>query len=176
MHTFKDLVLNHMKRYPEAQVRDIYKLIFQGVYGVKHLFIDKAWDVLKEETDRINVDDYPHRALFDDVNPMGSMVRVNLRPFLRRNLSLEKLFNVMKKTSEHRGEPQLFLEYWREFSQMVTSGVLPLNVKDLEVIEASIKQGIKPMHHTQRYREAYYPAYRVVDKTQFEKEFKEDSY
>ena len=55
------------------------------------------------------------------------------------------------------------MEYWGQFKKLVLDGVLEFDQTDIKGIDDKIDlEGVKPMHHTEPYREAYYPAYRVV--------------
>ena len=172
--THRKFILKHIERYPKAQPRDIYKLIYQGVYGVGHILTGKAWDYLQEEAGRIPIEDYLDRSLIEPVSPDGSMVRINLRPFLRLTLSLNDLFMVMTASADVEGDDEQFTELWRVFVDLVETGEIEMDLEKVKEIQDSIdRRGIKPMHHTEPYRQAYYPAYRVVKLDLFKREFGE---
>jgi hypothetical protein len=157
------LILGHLERRPKAKAQDIYKLLYQGVFGVGHIISDRTWPVLVEEANRINLDDHSEDPLLEPVSPDGSMVRVNLRQYLRAGESLETLFDVMRESAKHRGDPEVFLDYWSEFKRMVDIGLLSFPDDEIHALDEQIKiDGVKPRHHTEPYRVAYYPAYRVV--------------
>ena len=94
-----NLIINHLKLRPEAMPRDIYKLLYQGVFGVGHIISHRAWDVLVEEAGRIDLDDHVDDPLFEPVSPDGSMVRVYLRQYINMGGDLETLFRVMKESA-----------------------------------------------------------------------------
>lgn len=168
----KALLILHDARYPKAQPRDFYKLIYQGVFGVGHILSDDAMNFLDEEAHRVNLNDYPNRQLFEPVSPDGSMVRVYLRPFMRKGLDLDSLFKVMLKSAELKGSDEQFMVIWNILLEMGALGRISLDQKLLdEVIQKINSEGLKPMHHTEPYRDSYYPAYRVVWKPYFEEEF-----
>jgi len=170
----RNFIKMHVERYPKAQPRDIYKLIFQGVYGVGHIITGKAWDYLQEEASKISIEDYPDRPLIEPVSPDGFMIRVNLRPFMRMNLSLEGLFQVMTASADVEGDEDRFIELWRVFVDLVEIGNIPMELERIRVIQDSIREeGIKPKHHTEAYRQVYYPAYRVVRLDMFRGKFGE---
>ncbi len=172
--TAKDLVHFHFNRYPKAEPRDFYKLIYQGVFGVGHLISSKAYDYLVEEANRVDLADYPDRELIEPVSEDGLMVRVYLRPFMRAGLSLDKLFEVMKRSSEIEGDMEQFMSIWKDFAQMVKDGQIPVPENKMgQLLKLIEEEGIKPMHHTESYRDAYYPAYRVVWKPFLDEEFGE---
>jgi hypothetical protein len=161
--THRNFIKKHIERYPKALPRDVYKLIFQGIYGVGHIITGKAWDYLLEEAGRIPIEDYPDRPLIEPVSPDGSLVRINLRPFMRLTLSLDDLFLVMTASADVEGDDERFIELWRVFVDLVETGEIEMEMETVQGIQDLIDmKGIKPMHHTEPYRHAYYPAYRVV--------------
>ncbi len=169
-----NFIKKHVERYPQTQPRDVYKLIFQGVYGVAHIITGRAREYLREEAGRISLEDYPDRPLIEPISPDGSMVRVNLRPFLRMNLSLDGLFRVMTASADVEGDDERFIKLWRVFVGLVETGEITMELEGIRGIQESIDmKGIKPMHHTEPYRQAYYPAYRVVRLNLFRDEFGE---
>jgi hypothetical protein len=161
----KSLLILHHKKYPKARPRDFYKLIFQGVFGVGHILSDKTKDYLVEEAHRVNLNDYPNRELLESVSPDGSIVRIYLRPFMRRNLDLETLYKVILRSADLIGNHKEFFETWRIFRDMVESREILIDKFELDEVQAEMdSEGLKPMHHTDPYREEYYPAYRVVSR------------
>lgn len=172
--TDRKFIKMHVERYPRAQPGDVYKLIFQGVYGVGHIITGKAMSYLREEAVRIPLEGYQGRPLIEPVSPDGSMVRVNLRPFLRMDLSLEGLFRVMMASADVEGDDERFIELWGVFVGMAEKGDITMEPDRIKGVQEAIDtKGIKPMHHTEPYRQAYYPAYRVVRLDLFRDEFGE---
>ncbi len=142
---------------------DAYKLLFQGVFGVGHIMGEEAMERLQEEVGRIDPDEHPWEPLIEEISADGSMVRVNLRPFLRRGLPLDGLFKAMKETVALEGVAEDFLRGWRAFNELVESGVIAVDKGELERLNRELEEnGIRPHHHSAAYSEAYYPAYRVV--------------
>jgi hypothetical protein len=165
------LIREHLKRRPLAQTRDVYKLLYQGVFGVGHIVSEKAWDILVEEANKINLDEHKEDQLIEQVSPDGSMVRVNLRQYLNRGGGLRTLYEVMLESGRHVGDKDVFLRYWGEYRRLVFEGILPGIREEIAALDGEIsKNGVKPMHHTEQYREAYYPAYRVVLRRKLDKE------
>ena len=159
----KPLILEHSNRRPMARAQDIYKLLFQGVFGVAHIVSDRAWDILVEEAGRINLQDHAKDPLIESVSPDDSMVRVNLRQYINSGGDLETLYRVMRKSAEHKGDEQVFLDYWSQYKYMVAEGLVSGAQVEIDELDKLIRhEGVKPRHHTEPYRQAYYPAYRVV--------------
>jgi hypothetical protein len=124
---------------------------------------ETALERLQEEAGRIDPEDHLWEPLIEVVSADGSMVRVNLRPFLRRGLPLDRLFKVMKETAVWEGVAEDLLRGWRAFNELVEAGIIAVDKGELERLNRELdKDGIRPHHHSEAYNEAYYPAYRVV--------------
>jgi hypothetical protein len=148
------------------EVTDVYKLLFQGVFGVGHILTKNAWDRLLEESERIKLNDHPEEKLTESISKDSSMIRVNLRPYLRLGLKLEALFEAMKSSANVKGDESEFFELWSRFKDLVKKNVFDFDWKEIEEIDKFMEmEGVKPRHHSEKYREAYYPAYRVILKS-----------
>ena len=157
------LIKEHFSRRPLMRATDAYKLLYQGVFGVGHVMSDSAWEQLEEEAGRIEVNDHPWEPLIEDVSADGSMVRVNLRPYLRRGLLIDSLFEAMKESAKWEDAPEDFLLAWKVFQELAETGAVQVDQNETEELDVELKEkGCRPHHHSEAYREAYYPAYRVV--------------
>jgi hypothetical protein len=157
-----ELVAVHKSMRPEMRARDAYKLLYQGVYGVGHLMGPGVWDYLQREAKSLDVKDQPGESLMESVSVDGSVVRVNLRPFIAKDYPLTELMDAMRN-SEIKRKPSDFLELWDDFIQLVLSGRLDFDQEEVSNVNKSLNRDKpQPMHHTQQYRDAYHPAYRVV--------------
>jgi hypothetical protein len=157
-----ELVTVHKRSRPEMRARDVYKLLFQGIYGVGHLMGPGVWDYLQREAKSLDVKDQPSEALMESVSVDGSVVRVNLRPFIAKDYPLIQLMDAMRN-SEINGKPSDFLELWDNFVELVWSGQLDFDQEEVSTVNKSLNRDKpQPMHHTQEYRDAYHPAYRVI--------------
>lgn len=164
------LLKEHVERRPLMAATDVYKLLYQGVFGVGHILGEGARARLIDEAETISLEDHPEEPLVEAVSPDGSMVRVNLRPYLRKGLSLEGLYEAMLETAEIEGDPAKFLEAWNVFKDHVKNGIISINKSDVEALDKEITdEGVRPHHHSEAYREAYYPAYRVVKRDALDK-------
>lgn len=145
---------------------DYYKLIYQSVFGVGHIMGDDARLWLEKEAEEVDLAHQPDEPLVESISVDGSIVRVNLRPYLRRGLPLEKLFSAIVETAEVGGSEEEFLESWAVFRKLAEEGELDIDKEELEDLEEELqRKGIRTHHHTEAYREAYKPAYRVVKRS-----------
>lgn len=167
----RDIILLHLKRRPLMRARDIYKLLYQAVFGVGHIMGEEAWQRLKEETERIDPEDHPEEPLVEEISPNGEMIRVNLRPFLRMKLPLDALYRAMLET-QATGNAEDIKRYWQILYNMIKRGKIDLPSDEVRKIQSELQSGKpKPKHHTDEYRTAYYPAYRVVEREAWNSHF-----
>jgi hypothetical protein len=144
---------------------DAYKLLYQGTYGVGHIMDDTAWRRLVEEAGRVDLKDQICEPVIEDISENDLMVRVNLRPYLRRGLSLEKLFKAMKETIQRESASEDFNRAWSVFKELVRNDEISIEKKKIYELDQEINErGPQTHHHSEAYREAYYPAYRVINK------------
>ncbi len=155
----------HLSRYPLMQPEDVYKLLYQGALGPEHLTSSSKEFAtrLREEYDAVLPgDDEP---LWEAVRPDGSLGRVNLRPFKAKSGSPAALAAACFETTRQVwGAPQDLREAWVTFVSLCRSGrwaVFSLP-QVLDLAAGLEEQGYPAVHHSQRYAEAYRPAYRLV--------------
>jgi hypothetical protein len=166
---FREFLLKHLETRPRMRVQDVYKLLYQGVFGVGHIMGEDAYGRLLEEAGRIGLQDHPWEPLVEPASVDGETVRVNLRPYLRRGGSLEQLFEAMKESSAVKGDPGEFMALWGLFKELAEEEHLGLDREAIRRYDEELKAGEPaPRHHSSEYREAYYPAYRVVRRRVFE--------
>ena len=149
---------------------DWYKLLYQGVFGVGHILGESSYHKLVEEAGRVRDLGPQGEPLLEMVSTDGSIVRVNLRPYVHTGGTLEALHEAMQASSDLVGEPLRFIRLWRRFKRL--AGGLGLALDEAEVCELDdmlAERGPVPTHHTPEYREAYYPAYRVVNILELER-------
>jgi hypothetical protein len=158
------------------EIRDVYKLLFQGSFGGDHFMIDSsaARRSLFEEIaglDSAATGD----PLVERISKDGSVVRVNLRPFLRLGLPADSLLKViLLSKSDSRSDTVEFLSGWNNFTALVRYGIIPLPAGELPAIDDQVQRGdIRPIHHSASYVASCRPTYRVVRQKQLEKVFPE---
>ncbi len=166
---FRAFLVEHLRMRPRMEVRDVYKLLYQGVFGVSHIMGEKAWERLMEESERVAPMDHVDEPLVEPVSVDGRFVRVNLRPYIRLGGDLRALYRAMLESSEHVGDPSEFVSLWGMFKEAAVELELDFDDETIRLYDRSLDEaGPEPRHHSAEYREAYYPAYRVVMRRIFE--------
>ena len=170
------LVKKQRKLHLNLGVQDVYKLLFQGVMGVAHILGDKerARRYLEDEFVRVDVSEFLSEPLIENVSVRSKVVRVNLRPFKRLGLSLDKLFKAMVVSAETMKEDkERFIILWNRFMGLAKVGKLDFDYEALVEFDRAIRdRGYPPVHHSKEYVKANKPAYRVVDKKVYKKMFR----
>ncbi len=167
--SFRAFLIEHLRRCPRMEARDVYKLLYQGVFGVSHIMGEKAWERLKEEAERVDLLDHLDEPLVEPVSVDGRFLRVNLRPYIRHGGDLRTLYRAMLESSEHVGDPTEFVSLWGMFKEAAAEQDLDFDDETIRLYDRSLEEaGPEPRHHSAAYREAYYPAYRVVMRRIFE--------
>ena len=158
------LVKNHLERYPLLQIQDVYKMLYQGEFGVGHLIdnTETAKHYLNSELEQVAGDST--EPLSEYISPDSVMVRINLRPFKAKQFDSDKLIQAMLKTARTVvGDTARFINDWEIVQQGINKGLLPFSASKTKKFWQEMKtQGFPAVHHSQEYQQAYHPAYRVI--------------
>jgi hypothetical protein len=142
--------MKYAQRYPAAESQDLYKLVFQDLYGPGHLLTDSLAAVryISREVAEMK-DTYPE--VFRDVNdgpfPLyeytlcdSNFVRVNLVLVKRGVIALDKLVSALLRSTEGLPAP------------------------DPKFV----------MTHSTAFKAAYDPHYRIIRRDIFDREFRNE--
>ncbi len=164
------LIERHQKEKKQFEIRDAYKLIYQSILGVAHILDDreKAKNYLQREI--ADIDSIDSEPLIENISISGDVVRLNLRPYKFHYGDVDSLFAAMLRSAETiQGTKADFLKQWKKFKQAVEKGKLKFDVQQLHEFDEEVKRADFPaVHHSQAYREANQPAYRVLTGEQAE--------
>ncbi|NPV14370.1 hypothetical protein HPY86_05510 [candidate division WOR-3 bacterium] len=154
-----DILNWHIRHYPLLQAEDIYKLIFQGVFGPSHLLNDQ-----QKERENLNrevalASTFKIRVESEPVDPDGLLIRVNLASLAGSAAKTEQLFQALIETARtFKPRPEI-LPSRIDTALKWCLCTLPREAPRLNLIAA------KPQHppqHSATYLQNYRPAYRVV--------------
>ena len=158
----KELLFSHFQTYPQLTPADLLKFLHQSAFGCEHLLAhpSAAVDYIRKEAQTC----VPCSGkLIEDLD--GQHCRVHL-DILREGLSAEtfgKLFflsaSVVPDGKERLEEKLIALE------ELLAEGKLPFSPTEVaELISQWRSQGFPARHHSEEFRTAYHPAYRVIRK------------
>lgn len=151
---FKDYLDYELNTKKCMEFQDVIKMCYQAAFGAEHLLtdLDKARSFFDEEFDTTEPRDVPlYEYISEDV------ARVDLGAWKASGMPEEWLFDmfVMATKENYGGEEQMH----ENLAEVVR--IMPEMSKAAEEYMAG---GIRPVHHSERYREANKPAYRLVDR------------
>ena len=165
------LIKQHQHSKLNLEIQDVYKMIYQSVFGVAHILGNqfRAKRYLEQELNLIEPS--ADEELIENISVTGDVVRLNLRPFKFQNGNSTVLFHGMQRSArEIKGSQEQFLRLWDQFKNAVLEGKLNFDKKALLEFDRKIlSSDYQVMHHSKRYKNANRPAYRILTKQHAEK-------
>ena len=166
---FKNMLTTHVLRYPLMELRDIYKLIYQASMGGEHAIsdIDAARAGMISEISNLEHETVEHTIAerqYESISPDGRVFRIHLGPFRESDSDLHAINESFIQTAKSFESSTANLRrHWFYSEQMAASGRLPFEPFQLRRFFAAQEDRHFPaVHHSNRYRSAYWPAYRIV--------------
>jgi uridine kinase len=170
----KDLMLQHFKMYPEMQIQDVVKLIYQNEFAGGHLITNETDSLnrLQEECRNLNQRyfDAQNSCIFEEIG--NGLCRLNLIVIGSSGISLKTVNRFFVSTANSvTGTIQSFEEKLNVFRRACKDNELPYSIEDVNAYLYNYKnKGYPAVSHSESYRSAYYPAYRIV-KSEYMKYF-----
>ena len=160
MEELKAILITHAKRYPLMQPRDAVKLIYQNEFGGGHLIRDEqaCLNYLRREYADLEKD--PTAPLYENIG--NGIVRVNLAAVKEEDL--EQLGqDFIASAVKHKGTLDSFLNKLEVLQTLTTEGVFAFDLDALNAYLSEYKAaGYLTVSHSEQYRQAYKPSYRVI--------------
>ena len=153
----QEYIKQQLALHPSITQQDVLKMCFQAAYGAEHLLtdIEKVRDYFLTEFDSCAPSDEP---LSEFIAP--EVCRVNLAAWKKLGLPWEWLLNLFVESAAfcHSGpDPEsIFFKYINQWSSYARENGLNLAFS----FDKTHKP--QPVHHSQQYRDAEKPAYRVI--------------
>lgn len=162
METLRQILLAHAARYPLMEPTDAVKLIYQNEFGGGHLIRDEisCLNYLRREYESvIQSSDAP---LTEDIG--NGMVRVFLNALDNSGYTIDRLgADFIQSASIRRGSLDSFLKKLEVLRQLTREGRMPFSPEVLDAYLEEYRQAGFPMvSHSDAYRQAYSPAYRII--------------
>lgn len=152
----------HAAHYPKMAPTDAVKLLYQNEFGGGHLIPDEKACLSYLRREYESVEQVPGAPLTEDIG--NGILRVNLNALDEQRISPENLGRAFVRSApRHRGELSMFLYKLDILRRLTGEGIFAFSPAELEVyLKEYEKAGFPPVSHSEGYREAYHPAYRVV--------------
>jgi len=154
------LLLEHCKKYPLLEVQDILKYLHQSAFGCEHLLssLDTVIGRIADESSQVQK---TPEGLADKLD--GGYSRVHLG-WLSRGLSAQTLGKLFVMSAKPEPDGRDALRHKLDTAlELAVEGKLPVSPAELEKAAAQWeKGGFEALHHSDKFRKCYNPAYRVV--------------
>jgi hypothetical protein len=160
------ILLDHQRRYPLWQIKDVYKLLHQAAMGSEHAVQDESSVNAWMERELKEMKEGPDEPLIDILSPDGAIVRVHLRPYITKGNDPEKLLRAFIQTArEYCSSWSRLAQFLQVAVEMTSMGALHFNQRDMTHFFDTMQYLNYPaQHHSAEYETAYRPAYRVIDR------------
>ncbi len=160
--TTRNLLIKHYETYPKLQIQDVFKFLYQSAFGCEHFIssLETVTDYIRKEYESIPIENQPVVEQLD-----GAYCRVHLS-YLNSGLrasTLGSLFFFSAK-KEVDGKSDL-IQKLKIAKELVCENLLPFQTDEFEkAVEDWETKGYPAVHHSNIFREAYNPSYRVIAK------------
>ena len=165
MEELRAILVTHAKRYPLMQPTDAVKLIYQNEFGGGHLIRDEEACLNYLRREYASVEKDPTAPLYEDIG--NGVIRVNLAALREEDLEqLGKAF--INSAAKHKGTLDSFLNKLEVLQTLTSEGVFAFDLDALNAYLSEYKAvGYPAVSHSEQYRQAYTPAYRIIRKAYF---------
>ena len=169
-------VSDQMRQYPEMRLLDIYKSCFQDFMGAEHLVSDyeRVKHYLDAELEQTGLDELPS-WYYEPCGIKGQYVRVNIRVIKESLITEEKLLDAFIRSAngKHPSVRQWETRWHKIIGKIDKMQLgLPFYEEDKRFIDSILSEEKYAISHSENYRDAYHPHYRIVERKIFEKEIK----
>ena len=156
----RKLLIACFQRYPQSEIRDLFKFLHQSAFGCEHLAssLEAAEKSIQSESETMR------SGQKRPIEPLdGDYSRVPLC-CCERGLSADTLAKLLIASAKKpKKDLSDLLQKMEVARQLVAEGALPFSPKEFEDAAAAWgAEGYPAVHHSQRFRENYQPSYRVI--------------
>lgn len=158
----RSILLTHADQYPEMEPRDAVKLLYQNEFGGGHLIRDEEKCLSYLESEYQGLSSSSGMPLLEDIG--NGFFRVNLAALDTHGITPAELGHAfIRSSSVHHGNMAEFLQKLQLLRELTEEGEMPFSADSLDsYLTEYEKAGYPPVSHSDAYRNAYAPAYRVV--------------
>ena len=158
----KNILLVHARRYPRMQPTDAVKLIYQNEFGGGHLIRDEAACLRYLHNEYENITKNKLIAPYEYIG--NGIYRVNLAPM--EETDLDQLGNAfILSAANHKGTMDRFLTKLTVLEFLAQKGTFEFSYDALmDYLSEYKKAGYPAVSHSEVYRQAYSPAYRIIER------------
>ena len=180
-NALQDTIDMQLQQFPESRAQDFYKSFCQDNLGPEHLIPDptSAASYLKEElrTYKEDLDSLRYHApdlLYYPVGDQGNYVRVDLTVILDSLVAEDAFLDAFVRSANEgtRVTNEEWVAKWQDVSRILRKDHkdIPDLENDLGTLDSLVAEGNLIMRHSQAFRDAYHPHYRIIARDIFARE------
>lgn len=167
--------LSKWKNVQHFQIEDAYKWLFQATRGGEHAAFEaeKARTLLEAEW-RAAGDFYDGESCWEPLTPNAEIGRLHLRPFKSKASNSSNLLGAFLNSAlSFNGDADRFVACWNEFGGLLKKqNVGALSKSEWGSLnEKMLAADFPAVSHSDIYKKAYRPSYRILTLSEFEKLF-----
>ena len=158
----RDILSAHFAAYPAMRPEDAVKLIYQNEFGPGHMVDDEGKCLARLKKEMAALSPWKSEPLYESIG--GGLCRLNLRPCDARGIAPEDIHRLFRDTAGSiQGDQKRFLKKLKELTAMAGADEAPFSSAELDYFLILYRErGFPAISHSDAYRAAYRPAYRVV--------------
>jgi len=164
MKFISNLTSQHIARYPNLELIDLYKLLHQSALGASHA--SAADDILEKEfnLEWDNLTGVHVEPAIDPISPDGKIARIHLRSYLSQDFSKDDLLMAFIRTANaHNGSQEKLKKFCNCLRDLSKAKQLPFNPEDTEAFLNDVENKDYPtLRHSNIFKKEYEPSYRIV--------------
>lgn len=153
-------IIMHCNKYPLLQLQDIFKFLFQSTFGCGHMISDKnkAAEYLKLEYEGLTDKSYSEIEALD-----GNYSRVPLS-YINNGLAPETFAGLFCLSAEKdKGTEEDLCNKLSIVRELIEKKLIPFKPDDFDIkVNEWKSKGFSAIHHSDEFRKAYKPSYRVI--------------
>jgi hypothetical protein len=164
MKFISNLTSQHIARYPNLELIDLYKLLHQSALGASHA--SAADDILEKEfnLEWDNLTGVHVEPAIDPISPDGKIARIHLRSYLSQDYSKDDLLTAFIRTANaQNGSQEKLKKFCNCLRDLSKAKQLPFNPEDTEAFLNDVENKDYPtLRHSNIFKKEYEPSYRIV--------------
>lgn len=166
---YKSVVEGMLKKYPDSQLRDIYKSFFQDRFGPGHLVSDTmaARRYLHSELMEMEESAMPY---YEPAGAGENYYRVSLAVIRDDVISEDEFFHAFLESAGKVTFPTIedWTAEWNDILKVIPTDLENYGA-DKAMIDSVLSSGDYAVHHSRRFNASYHPHYRLIDKSTFQR-------
>lgn len=169
--SMQSIVIYHENVYPRMNAQDLYKLLYQCAMGNGHFISDSSSARNYLEKEFAEIPPNKNHPILEPVSPDGKIVRLNIASYKARGGAVEPLFEAMMSTNESfKPDTSILIKSMKKTRELAKQDIFILKYTEVDSFFREMERMKYPaIHHSDDYRQAYHPSYRILLRSAIEK-------